>query len=88
MKIKINCVHYASLTITLVCSALSGCSTAPSSPLYSSWQERAYGSYNMAVPVADQAPVNPYMTADLRTVQQPKTSAGELMYIAEYYGLH
>ncbi len=58
MKTKISKVLWSVLTV----SSLSGCTTVQQHPLYSMWQERAYGAYGMPVP----APyVSPFMTTEM-----------------------
>lgn len=76
----------------LTVSLLSGCTTVQQHPLYSMWQERAYGAYNMPVP----APyVSPFMTTEMPygaaqgagTGAVMSVSTQEAKFISEYYSL-
>lgn len=56
MKTRINRVLLPTFALLL----LSGCASVQNHPLYSAWQERAYGAYGLPVPASNS---NPFMDA-------------------------
>jgi hypothetical protein len=81
-------IKNSALLFGTILIAVSGCANVESSPLYSAWQNQAYGAYGMSPPAPQSSPfMNTMMPPQTGYTYRP-VSQPEQRYVASYYGLN